>query len=99
MSKRDWWLAGEALLLLGLGSALFIALDVPSAYARWRAQQRQIQELERGNIELRREIRMRLHRLRQLEEDPGELELYLRQHQKRVRPGERVFLLPPDKPR
>lgn len=95
MSKR----AGIGLieiLLLAAGCALFFALDVPGSVVRYRERQRQIEELRQRNAELARELEARKERLRRLTEDPDEQERYLRREQKRVRPGEKVFVLPPD---
>lgn len=98
MSKR----AGIGLtevLLLAAGCALFFVLDVPGSVARYREQRRQLEQLRQRNDELARELEARKERLRRLTEDADEQERYLRREQKRVRTGEKVFVLPPDAPR
>ncbi len=95
MSKRGGigWIE---LLLLVAGCTLFFVLDVPGAVARYQDQRRQLEQLRRRNAELAREIEARKERLRRFTEDPEEQERYLRREQKRVRPGEKVFVLPPE---
>jgi len=83
-------------LTLLAGSVLFFVLDVPQAYARCLERWRQIEELERANAQLMAEIRSQRERLRQLLNDPEQQELYLRERHKRVRPGDKVFVLPPE---
>jgi hypothetical protein len=83
-------------LMLVAGSALFFILDVPQAYARCFEQWRKIEELEKVNAQLMAEIRSKRERLRQLLNDPEQRELFLRERQKRVRPGDKVFVLPPE---
>ena len=94
MQRRNglWVVAYMAVLLAG--ALLFFLLDVPAAYARCWEQWRQIQAMTRDNAEIARKIQARRERLCRLKEDPGEQELYLRQRQKRVRPGEKIFVLP-----
>lgn len=84
------------ILMLVAGSALFFILDVPQAYARCFEQWRQIEELEKANEKLVAEIRSMRARLRTLLNDPEQRELYLRERQMRVRPGDKVFVLPPE---
>jgi septal ring factor EnvC (AmiA/AmiB activator) len=94
MQRRNglWVLAFMAVLLAG--AVLFFLLDVPAAYARCWEQWRQIQQMKQSNAEMARQIQEQWERLRRLQEDPSEQELYLRQRQKRVRPGEKIFVLP-----
>ncbi len=95
MSKRAGigWIE---ILLLAAGCTLFFVLDVPGNVARYREQRRQLEQLRQRNAEMAREIQARQERLRRLTEDPDEQERYLRKEQKRVRPGEKVFVLPPE---
>jgi uncharacterized protein YmfQ (DUF2313 family) len=94
MQRRNglWVLAFMAVLLAG--ALLFFLLDVPAAYARCWEQWRQIQQMKQSNAEMARQIQEQWERLCRLQEDPSEQELYLRQRQKRVRPGEKIFILP-----
>lgn len=94
MRAKGWIRRWELLVLLAAGAALFVALDVRGTIVRWQAQQRRLRELERQNVELVREIERRRERLERLRTDQAEQERHLRQQQKRVRPGEELFILP-----
>lgn len=95
MSKRAA-IGWTEILLLAAACTLFFILDVPGSMARYREERRQLEQLRQRNAELAREIEARKERLRRLTEDPYEQERFLRKEQKRVRPGEKVFVLPPE---
>lgn len=53
----------------------------------------QIQQLEKRNAELAREIEQKRAKIKRLEENPSEQELEIRRQLKLVHPGEKVFQL------
>ena len=58
-------------------------------------KKKEIQELEQRNAELDREIEQQKQRIQRLRDDPTEQELEIRERQKLVRPGEKVYIYPP----
>ena len=98
MSKNAWIRWWELLALLGMGAALFFALDVRGAIARWQQYERRIRVLEQQNAALAGQNRQQRQYLEKLRNDPREQERRLRKERKQVRPGDMVFT-PPEQPR
>jgi len=98
MSKNAWIRWWELLALLGMGAALFFALDVRGTIARWQQYERRIRVLEQQNAALAGQNRQQREYLEKLRNDPREQERRLRKERKQVRPGDMVFT-PPEQPR
>jgi cell division protein FtsB len=87
---------------LGYGLAILIAvafaaltLGGPQGVPALIQKKVEIQELEKRNAALAREIEQRKERIDRLRDDPTEQELEIRSREKLVRPDEKVFFYPP----
>ncbi len=80
-----------------IAAALFAALTLggPQGVPALIQKKKEVQELEKRNAELAREIEGRKQRIDRLRDDPEEQELEIRKQEKLVRPGEKVFIYPP----
>ena len=78
-------------------AAVFAALTLggPQGVPALIQKNREIQELERRNATLAREIEQRKQHIERLRDDPTEQELEIRAREKLVRPGEKVYIYPP----
>jgi cell division protein FtsB len=81
-----------AAALLAAGYAL-IALRGPNGIPGLLDKQRQIQQLEKGNASLAREIEQKRERIDRLRESQPDQDLEIRQRLKLVKPDEKVFVL------
>ena len=77
-------------------AAAFAALTIggPQGVPALLQKKTEIQEYEKRNAELAREIEQRKQRIDRLRDDPTEQELEIRSREKLVRPGEKVYIYP-----
>jgi cell division protein FtsB len=80
-----------------IAAAVFAALTLggPQGVPALIQKNKEIQELEKRNAELAREIEQHKQRIERLRDDPTEQELEIRKQDKLVRPGEKVYIYPP----
>ena len=80
-----------------VAAAVFAALTVggPQGVPALIQKKKEIQEIEKRNAELARENEQQKQRIQRLKDDPTEQELEIRDRQKLVRPGEKVYIYPP----
>ena len=80
-----------------VAAAIFAALTLggPQGVSALIQKKKEIQELEQRNAELDREIEQHKQRIQRLRDDPAEQELEIRDRQKLVRPGEKIYIYPP----
>jgi cell division protein FtsB len=79
-------------ILLAVGYALF-ALRGPQGLAGLTEKRREIQELEKRNATLAREIESKRERINRLRESPSLQDLEIRRQLKYVHPDEKVYIL------
>jgi len=84
--------AFAAALLLIAGYA-FVALRGPQGIPGLLEKRRQIQELEKHNSELAREIEQKREHINRLRDSESDQDLEIRQRLKLVKPDEKVFIL------
>jgi cell division protein FtsB len=75
-----------------------VSLAGPRGISAWREKERQIRIQEQRNTELERANEAARARVDRLETDPAEQERIVRDRLKMLRPGERVFVLPEERP-
>ena len=78
--------------LMVIGYAFF-TLRGPKGIPGLLERQRQIQEAEKRNAALMREIEQKREHIKRLTDDPAEQELEIRQRLKLVHPGEKIFIV------
>jgi len=80
-----------------VAAAVFAALTLggPQGVPALIQKNKEIQELEKRNAELAREIEQHKQRIERLRDDPTEQELEIRKQDKLVRKGEKVYIYPP----
>jgi cell division protein FtsB len=74
-------------------SYAFFTLRGPRGIPGLLERQRQIQETEKRNIALAREIEQKREHIRRLAENPAEQEKEIRQRLKLVHPGEKIYII------
>ncbi|MGA2267578.1 MAG: septum formation initiator family protein [Bryobacteraceae bacterium] len=74
-------------------SYAFFTLRGPRGIPGLLDKQRQIQEAEKRNAALMREIEQKREHIKRLTDDPAEQELEIRQRLKLVHPGEKIFIV------
>ncbi len=79
--------------LLAAGGCLLYSLLGPGGVPRVIEKRRQIQELQRQNLELEREIQERRERIRSLSENPSEQEREVREQLRLLKKNETTFIL------
>ena len=85
--------AGYALVVVcGLIYA-FIALRGPAGIPGLIQKRRVVQQYERVNLELQREIQAKQDRIQRLQDNPSEQEMEIRQRLKLARPGEKIYII------
>ena len=72
-----------------------IALRGPKGVHALIEKQAQIQEMERRNAELTRDIERQRERIKRLADNPAEQDLEIRERLKLVHPGEKVYITGP----
>jgi cell division protein FtsB len=82
--------AAAALLIAGYA---LIALRGPNGIPGLLAKQKQVEDLEKRNASLAREIEQKRERITRLQESQPDQELEIRQRLKLVKPDEKVFVL------
>ncbi|MGI8989042.1 MAG: FtsB family cell division protein [Bryobacteraceae bacterium] len=96
--KFSRWKVGYAtLVLLGVAYGLAV-LRGPHGLPGLAGKRVQIEQLEKENEKLHREIEEKRDRITRLRENPADQELEIRQRLKLVKPGEKVFVLQDRKP-
>ena len=81
-----------------LASYAYVTLRGPRGIPALLEKQRQIEQLERRNTMLARDIERQREHIRRLAESPAQQELEIRERLKLVRPGEKIFITgEPDK--
>ena len=83
--------------LLAVGYAAYV-IRGPHGIPALTEKMRQVKELEQKNAELSRENQARKERIERLIANPAEQELEIRRKLKLVRPDEKIFVLPSQKP-
>jgi cell division protein FtsB len=81
-----------AAILAVTGFAVY-ELRGPDGFPALTKKREEIQQIEKRNAELAREIELMRGKIKRLRENPSELELEIRKQMKLVRPGEKVFVL------
>jgi cell division protein FtsB len=82
--------AAAALLIAGYA---FFALRGPNGIPGLIEKRRQVQDLEKRNATLAREIELKRARIHRLRDSQSDQELEIRQRLKLVKPDEKVFVL------
>lgn len=83
--------------MLALSSAyVYMALRGPQGFRAVQSKWQEVREMQKSNAELAREVQMRSERIRRLQESPAEQELEIRKRLKMLRPGETMFVIPPE---
>jgi len=85
-------LVGIVALLLIAGYA-FVALQGPQGIPGLIQKRREIQQLEKGNADLARQVEEQRARIRRLSNSQSDQDLEIRQRLKLVKPDEKVFIL------
>jgi cell division protein FtsB len=81
-----------ALLLVFLTAVSYAFIAFPKGMHSWQERKRLIEEKERGNTILVREVERQKDRIHRLSTDSGEQELEIRKRLKLTRPDEKVFI-------
>jgi cell division protein FtsB len=90
-------LAYAMVFLLAAAYAVF-TLRGPKGVHALVDKQAQIQEMEKRNAELARDIERERERIDRLTNNPAEQDLLIHERLKLVRPGEKIYIIgPPDK--
>ena len=74
-------------------SYAFFTLRGPLGIPGLLEKQRQIQEMEKRNGALARDIEQKLEHIKRLTDNPSEQELEIRQRLKLVHPGEKIYIV------
>lgn len=80
------------LVFLAVAGYAFVTLRGPGGIPGLLEKQRQIQELEKRNGDLHREIERKREHIKRLENDPAEQELEIRDRLKLVSPSDKVYI-------
>ena len=86
-------IAGIAVVVLVTVGYAFFTLRGPQGIPALAEKRHQIQELEKRNAALAREIEVKRERINRLRESPSLQELEIRQRLKLVHPDEKVYIL------
>ena len=81
-----------ALLFVFLMAVSYAFVAFPKGIHAWQEKQRQIQEKEKSNTILVKEVERQKERVHRLATDPAEQELEIRKRLKLARPDEKVFI-------
>jgi cell division protein FtsB len=81
-----------ALLFVFLLAVSYAFVAFPKGIHAWQEKQRQIQEKEKSNTILVKEVERQKERVHRLATDPAEQELEIRKRLKLARPDEKVFI-------
>ena len=76
--------------LVAVGYAFFA---FPQGMHAWQDKQRQIQEMEKRNTALAREIEQKREHIDRLTDNPAEQEIEIRHRMKLVHPGEKIYIV------
>lgn len=71
----------------------FVVLRGPNGISGLHAKQEMIQEYEKSNLKLQRDIEAKQARIERLKENPAEQEFEIRQRLKLAKPGEKIYIL------
>jgi cell division protein FtsB len=82
-----------AAAILSVTAYAVYTLRGPEGIPALAKRREEIQQIEKRNVELSREIERRRQKINRLRENPAEQELQIRKQRKLVRPGEKVFVL------
>ena len=80
-------------VFLAVTSYAFFTLRGPKGIPGLVEKQRQIQEMEKRNTELAREIEQKREHIKRLADSPAEQEKEIRQRLKLVHPGEKIYIV------
>ena len=78
---------------LAVISYAFFTLRGPRGIPGLLERQRQIQEMEKRNTALAREIEQKREHINRLTDNPAEQEMEIRQRLKLVHPGEKIYIV------
>lgn len=80
-----------------VAAAVFAALTLggPQGVSALIQKKKEIQETEKRNADMARENEQQKQRIERLRDDPAEQELKVREREKLVRPGEKIYIYPP----
>ena len=78
---------------LMVASYAFFTLRGPRGIPGLLERQRQIQEMEKRNTALAREIEQKREHINRLTDNPAEQEMEIRQRLKLVHPGEKIYIV------
>jgi cell division protein FtsB len=81
------------LIVLSGVSYVFIVLRGPGGLPGLRAKQALIQEYEKSNQKMTREIEEQQQRILRLQDNPAEQEFEIRRRLKLAKPGEKIYIL------
>jgi len=84
-----------AIAFLLAGTFAVISLIGPRGVHAWSMKQVQIQDMEKRNAELQRDIDRERDRIKRLTDNPADQDLEIRERLKLVHPGEKVFITGP----
>jgi cell division protein FtsB len=72
---------------------VFFALRAPQGYAALREKRVQIRQLERQNADLAKENQLKREKIRKLLDDRQEQDRVIREHTRKLKPGETQFII------
>jgi cell division protein FtsB len=81
-----------ALIVLSGVVYAFIVLRGPNGISGLHAKQQMIQEYEKSNLKLQREIEEKQARIERLKDNPAQQEFEIRQRLKLAKPGEKIYI-------
>jgi cell division protein FtsB len=81
-----------ALLIVFLGAVSYAFVAFPRGMRSWQERQHRIEEKEKTNTILVRQVERQKERIRRLANDPVEQELEIRRRLKLARPDEKVYI-------
>lgn len=84
-----------AVVFILVATYAIVTLRGPKGVHALVEKQAQIQNQERRNAELTRDLERERDRIRRLKDNPAEQDLEIREHLKLVHPGEKVFITGP----
>jgi cell division protein FtsB len=86
-----------AIVFLLVATYAVVTLRGPKGVHALVEKQAQIQEMERRNAEMARDIERERERIKRLTDNPAEQDLEIRERLKLVHPGEKVYITGPTK--
>jgi len=86
-----------AILFLAAVSYAVVTLRGPNGIPALIEKQRQIRQMEERNAALAREIERKREHIKRLTDNSSEQELEIRERLKLVRPGEKIYVIEPEK--